>query len=273
MIEFGVVSQKGSEHVLRDVGNQDRASTVLDKEVGVCLFAVYDGHGESGEKAAEIASTSVGMKFMQLHRNGEDAVSAVKSAFSEASKEIDEQSFSASSGTTAIVAVLQGEEVIIANAGDSSAVLYGCSDQGEPDFQVLSTMHRVSNPEEKRRIEESGGTTDGDYVGDPNDIMKGLGVTRTLGDTEMRSLGVLDVPEITSWKLTPKDEVLLLASDGLWDANGGLTPHQIGEHFYRYFQEGLSCEKMCKEIFRLCGPGGSYDDCTIVLARLKPRTK
>ena len=40
---------------------------------------------------------------------------------------------------------------------------------------------------------------------------------RSLGDADVKQQGVTAEPEVTSFQLGPKDEFLILASDGLWD--------------------------------------------------------
>lgn len=40
---------------------------------------------------------------------------------------------------------------------------------------------------------------------------------RTIADIFLLQVGVVAVPEVTEYYLTPKDEFLLLASDGVWE--------------------------------------------------------
>lgn len=40
---------------------------------------------------------------------------------------------------------------------------------------------------------------------------------RTIVDTFWLQVGVVAVPEVTEYSLTPQDEFLLLASDGVWE--------------------------------------------------------
>ena len=45
----------------------------------------------------------------------------------------------------------------------------------------------------------------------------GLAMTRSMGDSVAKSVGVTYEPEIKEFSLTDDDKILVLASDGLWD--------------------------------------------------------
>jgi len=44
-----------------------------------------------------------------------------------------------------------------------------------------------------------------------------LAPTRSIGDCEFDIVGVVPLPEVTHFKLTGQEHVLILASDGLWE--------------------------------------------------------
>jgi serine/threonine protein phosphatase PrpC len=44
-----------------------------------------------------------------------------------------------------------------------------------------------------------------------------LAVTRALGDLELKTEGVSNVPDIEVFEITDKTKLLVIASDGLWD--------------------------------------------------------
>ncbi|RYQ90137.1 hypothetical protein Ahy_B09g096394 isoform D [Arachis hypogaea] len=92
------------------------------------------------------------------------------------------------SGTTALSIVRQGELIVIANVGDSRAVLATTSD--EPG------VHRVWLPDEES---------------------PGLAMSRALGDYSVKEYGLISVPEVTQWNVTTRDQFVVLATDGVWD--------------------------------------------------------
>ncbi|KNA09518.1 hypothetical protein SOVF_152860 isoform A [Spinacia oleracea] len=98
-------------------------------------------------------------------------------------------------GSTAVVAVVGKEEVVVANCGDSRAVI--CRNGVAVP---LSLDHKPDRPDELARIEAAGG--------------------RVINWNGHRVLGVLATSrsiEVTISKRTAADEFLILASDGLWD--------------------------------------------------------
>ncbi|KAK9291433.1 hypothetical protein L1049_019380 [Liquidambar formosana] len=112
------------------------------------------------------------------------------------------------SGSTAVVAVLTPDDIVVANCGDSRAVLCR-SGRAMP----LSVDHKPDRPDERARIEASGGRVifvDGPRVGGI------LAMSRAIGDVYLKP-AVTSEPEISFTKRDPEDECLILASDGLWD--------------------------------------------------------
>ncbi|EOA30931.1 hypothetical protein CARUB_v10014078mg [Capsella rubella] len=129
------------------------------------------------------------------------------------------------SGCTALTAVLQGDHLVIANAGDSRAVLATTSDDGSGLVPVqLSVDFKPNIPEEAERIKQSDGRLfclddePGVYrVGMPNGGSLGLAVSRAFGDYCLKDFGLVSEPEVTYRKITDKDQFLILATDGMWD--------------------------------------------------------
>lgn len=111
-------------------------------------------------------------------------------------------------GTTAVVAVVGPCQIVIANCGDSRAVL---SRGGQA--VALSTDHKPERKDETSRIECAGGKIilwDGYRVGGF------LALSRAIGDRILKRY-VISEPEVTCVQRSSDDEVLILASDGLWD--------------------------------------------------------
>jgi len=146
----------------------------------------------------------------------------------------------AGSGCTATTVLVNDQKIIVANVGDSRAVMgksNGCLD--------LSTEHRVYGSgdvvmSETKRIEESGGwVEDGRVCGI-------LAVSRAFGDADFKGKGleklikqgvedgfwtaefaktikfvndpVISVPDVLEMSIShDTDEFVIIASDGLWD--------------------------------------------------------
>jgi len=119
------------------------------------------------------------------------------------------------SGSTAVCAMVSPNRVFFANCGDSRAAF---SRGGEV---LISTLdHKPGNPEEKKRIQDAGGSVMIQRVNGS------LAVSRALGDFEYKNVPgrgpceqlVSPEPEVfVQQREEATDEFLVLACDGIWD--------------------------------------------------------
>ncbi|KDP42204.1 hypothetical protein JCGZ_02934 [Jatropha curcas] len=111
-------------------------------------------------------------------------------------------------GSTAVVAVVTPDKIIVANCGDSRAVL--CRNgKAIP----LSTDHKPDRPDELNRIQAAGGRV---IYWDGPRVLGVLAMSRAIGDNYLKPY-VSCEPEVTVTDRTAEDDCLILASDGLWD--------------------------------------------------------
>ena len=119
-------------------------------------------------------------------------------------------------GCTAICATLQGRKLVVANAGDSRAVL--CRKGGIAE--AMSFDHKPDNLIERERICKSGG-----FVAQ-NRVNGQLAMSRAIGDFDFKQNDTLPAseqavtcdPDIREVELEEGDEFIILACDGIWDA-------------------------------------------------------
>ncbi|KAK4353216.1 hypothetical protein RND71_028734 [Anisodus tanguticus] len=188
------------------------------------FFGVYDGHGCSHvamkckDRMHEIVKTEV--------ENGEAPwKEAMISSFSQMDKEVTDYSSGSTAsrsdcrcelqtpqcdavGSTAVVAVVTPDKIIVSNCGDSRAVL--CRNGVAIP---LSVDHKPDRPDELNRIQEAGGRV---IYWDGARVLGVLAMSRAIGDNYLKPY-VISEPEVTITDRTDKDECLILASDGLWD--------------------------------------------------------
>ncbi|KAK8967171.1 putative protein phosphatase 2C 75 [Platanthera guangdongensis] len=111
-------------------------------------------------------------------------------------------------GSTAVVAVVGLGRLLVANCGDSRAVL------SRGGLAVpLSSDHKPDRADELARIEAAGGRVI--YVNGAR-VQGILAMSRALGDKYLKPV-VICTPEIVISERTPEDECMIIASDGLWD--------------------------------------------------------
>ncbi|CAG9567370.1 unnamed protein product [Danaus chrysippus] len=115
-------------------------------------------------------------------------------------------------GTTALIAVLEDNNLIVANVGDSRGVM--CDSRG--NAIPLSFDHKPQQVREQKRIEAAGG-----YIAF-NGVWRVAGIlatSRAMGDYPLKDKNfVIADPDILTFNLEDhRPMFLVLASDGLWD--------------------------------------------------------
>ncbi|KAI7892120.1 phosphatase 2C-like domain-containing protein [Mucor mucedo] len=248
------------------------------KETGAAFFAVFDGHGGanvakySSEKLFENVLDSDDFKEGQIENALRKGFFKIDSDLREGDDKrkktrtlkcacinlriIDPFFKNETSGCTAIVALLtKDNELYVSNAGDSRAII--CT-QGLAI--ALSEDHKPGNPKETERITNAGGHVEFGRVNG------NLALSRALGDFEFKGAKHLPAeeqavtadPDITVHKLTPKDEFMVLACDGIWDC---LSNQQVATFVRKHVTEGVPLKEICERLMDSClaketGSGG-----------------
>ncbi|XP_062243132.1 protein phosphatase 1G [Platichthys flesus] len=119
------------------------------------------------------------------------------------------------SGTTAVVALIRGKQLIVANAGDSRCVV---SEQGKA--VDMSYDHKPEDELELARIKNAGGkvTMDGRVNG-------GLNLSRAIGDHFYKRNKTLppeeqmisSMPDVKVLTLNEENDFMVIACDGIWN--------------------------------------------------------
>ncbi|XP_063946285.1 probable protein phosphatase 2C 51 isoform X2 [Daucus carota subsp. sativus] len=129
------------------------------------------------------------------------------------------------SGSTATVVLLLDGTFLVANIGDSKALL--CSFEDHPVklwANELTNDHHPSRDDEKARIEAAGGFVRVWGVPRVNGV---LAVSRSIGDIYLKRYGVIATPEVRDWdSLKTRDMYLVVASDGIFET---LTSQDVCE--------------------------------------------
>ncbi|XP_061346078.1 probable protein phosphatase 2C 47 isoform X2 [Gastrolobium bilobum] len=174
------------------------------------LYGVFDGHG--GIDAASFTRKNI-LKFIIEDSNFPSGLKkAVKSAFVKADLTLrDASALDSSSGTTALVAIVLGRAMLIANAGDSRAVL---SKRGRAI--ELSKDHKPNCTSERLRIEKLGGVIYDGYLNGQLSVARALGDWHIKGSKGSKS-PLSSEPELEEIVLTEEDEFFIMGCDGLWD--------------------------------------------------------
>eukprot|EP00956_Cyclotella_meneghiniana_P024974 scaffold51136_cov56-Cyclotella_meneghiniana.AAC.3 len=119
-------------------------------------------------------------------------------------------------GCTSVVAVILGKDLVVANAGDSRAVICRRGGLMEP----LSFDHKPLQKREMNRITRAGG-----FVNQFGRVNGNLNLSRSIGDLKYKQVpGIAPAdqmitaePDIISTTLRPGDEFIVIGCDGIWD--------------------------------------------------------
>jgi serine/threonine protein phosphatase PrpC len=125
-----------------------------------------------------------------------------------------------------VVALIHDEVLLTAHTGDSRAVL--CRDGAAVR---LTEDHKPNVDVERKRIEAAGGEVVflGCWRASHPTSTSYLACSRAIGDLLLKRPHevVTAVPELTTRKLQPGDQFVVLASDGLWDVVDDATAVKI----------------------------------------------
>ncbi|KAL9351739.1 hypothetical protein Peur_054419 [Populus x canadensis] len=221
--KFGMTSVRGRRRDMEDAVSIHTSFTTKNTS----FFGVFDGHGCSHvamrcrDRLHEIVKEEVeGFK----EEKSVEWKETMKRSFIKMDKEVENCCVEGDNssncrcelqapqcdavGSTAVVAVVTPEKIIVSNCGDSRAVL--CRNG---DAIPLSSDHKPDRPDELLRIQEAGGRV---IYWDGPRVLGVLAMSRAIGDNYLKPY-VIPEPDVTLTERTAEDEFLILASDGLWD--------------------------------------------------------
>ncbi|EEF45811.1 probable protein phosphatase 2C 72 [Ricinus communis] len=285
-------SKEGSKKL-----NQDAA--ILHQGYGEedgAFCGVFDGHGKNGHIVSKIVrnmlpslllSQKNALAKTKIIADGntqkiEDGLFPSKnfhlwneaciSAFKAMDKEVKLQEsldFSCS-GTTAVVVVRQGEDLVIANLGDSRAILGTIKDNGIMAVQLTNDL-KPSVPSEAARIRKCNGRVLAlkeephiQRVWLPHEDLPGLAMSRAFGDFLLKTHGIIALPEISYHRLTSDDQFIVLASDGVWDV---LSNNEVASIVWAADSETAAAKAVVEAAtatWKTKYPFSKVDDCTAV---------
>lgn len=133
--------------------------------------------------------------------------------------------------STGVSVFLWRNLLTVAHIGDSKACIAKVLKNGEIQVEWLTVDHKPHMPNELKRIKENGGSLawlhgnkpyirGGDFlVKQANgEHPKQLNYSRAFGGKDLKMFGLSADPDINHFEIEPEDRLVLVASDGLWDA-------------------------------------------------------
>ena len=130
-----------------------RALRVQDEKTGTHVFLVLDGHGEAGHDVSGFIKSEFARRLFEHPQWVDDPVAAVTIVTDDLEKLIlrNPRVDTEFSGTTFVVGLVRGDQLIVGNIGDSRLTL-GKMEGGKLVGRNVSIDHKPDLPAEKARI-------------------------------------------------------------------------------------------------------------------------
>eukprot|EP01125_Pyxidicula_operculata_P019209 TRINITY_DN694_c3_g4_i2.p1 TRINITY_DN694_c3_g4~~TRINITY_DN694_c3_g4_i2.p1 ORF type:complete len:339 (+),score=72.00 TRINITY_DN694_c3_g4_i2:42-1058(+) len=242
-------SMEDASEILLEYGNPDQS-----------FFGVFDGH--NGSRCSRYLSSELPKTIL----NNPKFTSHPQIALLESFLETDKQWIAyckkqgIKDGSTAIVAILRGDQLYVANTGDSRAII--CDDgMAIP----LSSDHKPSDTREKKRILDAGAHV---LLGRVQGV---LAVSRAFGDIDFKNRETCGAgwisaePDVKLWNVTEKTEFFLLACDGVWDV---MSTFQVAKFVREKLLIGFHPQVVAEQLVYHVHRCGSTDNISVVLVSL-----
>ncbi|KAL2523855.1 putative protein phosphatase 2C 18 [Abeliophyllum distichum] len=175
------------------------------------------------------------------------------------------------SGTTAVTLIMQDQDLIIGNIGDSRAVL-ATRDKDNSLMAVQLTVDLKPNlPREAARIQKCMGRVfalqdepEVARVWLPNSNSPGLAMARAFGDFCLKDFGLISIPDVYYHHITMGDEFVVLATDGVWDVLSNKEAVEIVASAPGRATAARALVDCATRAWRLKYPTSKNDDCAVV---------
>ncbi|KHN17892.1 Protein phosphatase 2C 37 [Glycine soja] len=162
--------------------------------------------------------------------------------------------------STAVVAIVTPDKLVVSNCGDSRAVL--CR---KGVAIPLSSDHKPDRPDELLRVQSKGGRV---IYWDGPRVLGVLAMSRAIGDNYLKPY-VISEPEVMVTERTEEDECLILASDGLWDVVSNETACGVVRMCLKADGSDRACSDASILLTKLALARHSSDNVSVVVVDLR----
>ncbi|KAH7676876.1 Protein-serine/threonine phosphatase protein [Dioscorea alata] len=272
-----------------DNENQDRfvVSTNLQGRPDAHLFAVFDGHGRFGAQCSAFVSDRL-VEVLNADVNlFQDPAKGFESAFRLTNSDLHQSAIDDTlSGTVAIVVLVFGDSMYVANVGDSRAVA-GVRRGTSVEAQDLSSDQTPLRKDEYERVQKCGARIlnvdqlegikdpmlqewdefDPPRLWLPNEQYPGTAFTRSVGDSVAESIGASAEPEVLVMKISPEHIFFVVASDGVFEF---LSSQDVVEMVAKFADPQDACSAIAAESYRRWLTNDTRtDDITIIVVHIE----
>ncbi len=260
--KVGIATNKGAREEMEDTasvfvhGYTDTidAEPVTTRNTIGGIVTVADGHG--GKKVASMVAESLSFNLMRSYPYAQPSFWSIffkgkpklilgpniKQGFETTNLKILDDEQLNNQGATAVTAFRHENDLYVAHVGDAGALLIS-----KNSHKKLTTDHNFADPQELARAERAGATIETRSNGVrklekiEGEDTKHIEVSRSFGDKTWMPSGMIGTPTISQHSVSKDDEVVLLATDGIWEQ---LEPETIAN----IVRNGLKLRKSLAEI-------------------------
>ncbi|XP_034223042.1 probable protein phosphatase 2C 60 isoform X3 [Prunus dulcis] len=275
-VRYGLSSMQGWRATM-----EDAHAAYPDLDTSTSFFGVYDGHGVDLCRMDEMMRGQRGWRELAVLGDKINKFTGMIEGLiwsprsSEGNDQADDWAFEEgphsdftgpTSGSTACVAILRNNQLLVANAGDSRCVI---SRKGQA--YNLSRDHKPDLELEKERILKAGGFI---HAGRVNGS---LNLARAIGDMEFKQNKFLPAekqivtacPDINTVELCDDDEFIVLACDGIWDC---MSSQQVVDYVHEQLVSESKLSVVCERVLDRClapttAGGEGCDNMTMIIVQ------
>lgn len=241
---ISVIQDKGERSYQEDAYSID----IINKKY--LYIGLFDGHG--GDRVSVKLKNELKEILEKNLENDDNIPDAIYKSLYTIENDIKEEYC----GSTALILIRNNltEDVYIANIGDCRAIL-----ENSGKYVKITEDHNPYLLRELERILQNGGQIIQDSNG-LHRVMGTLALTRAIGDNYIKKYITWE-PDIYTLKLNNNNNIIVIASDGLWDV---FKNQEVIDIILK-----SNKKEILQDLVNMARQRGSTDNITIILYRLK----
>ena len=262
-IKYGSFQMQGRREYMEDT---KRIVKIKLQYINTCYLVILcDGHAGGACSKYIINKLPLLLSYYLKTIYSTTTYQEINKLISETIKKLDSmyQKQNDLSGSTCVFALFINKNIFIVNIGDSRCIIGNYQNK----IKLQTKDHKPNVKKELQRIYQNGGliTNIDTYRVYVNEQVNGLAISRVIGDNHYKGFNiVISNPDIYVRNILRKNEIMILASDGLWDVVTNLEA--INFVNTRINKMGLST--IAKDLVYYAFRKGSMDNITAIIVMI-----
>lgn len=216
------------------------------------FFGVFDGHGTLGDKIADLLQKELVRRVLLSKEPGR----SLEKSFADMQEMFNNLPDAKKAGAAAVVALLEDKKLTLAHVGDSRAIVVR-----HGNVIHATVDHKPADLREKERIEKQGGYVANGRAVDPVHQVS-YGLARSMGDVDAQKYALTAHPDIAESFVLQKNDVFILATDGVWDVFSN-------EEVANFIEADTTAQEIAQSVVDEARARKSMDDITALVVRIQ----